>query len=650
MEIPYKRLLTTVAHLTSAESDDSSTSNGDNDPFESRQIISLDLCASSKRVQQNELLEINGRHHQGKEPTKWNGWGYEDVRFEVNDHGHIRLTGGRYELCGCIFPKLRPWAESQLGLDINHRSIPNSNPLPLVPPKRNVSFLNSIEGSYSKLSFEDKDRLFHGHGHTGEDIWRLRNGRFNRVPDAVIWPAKHDHVERIVQAAINANVVLIPFGGGTSVTHALECPENEQRMIVSLDMHEMNRIKWIDYESLMACIECGVIGKDLDAKLLKLGLCLGHEPDSSEFSSLGGWIATRASGMKKNRYGNIEDILISAKMVTPSGTLERSCQVPRLSSGPSVNEMILGSEGTLGVITEAVVRLRPTPECQRYGSIIFRDFESGVAFLEEIARQRCAPASIRLMDNLQFQLGQVLKAENGTGGGGGESSSRWGQWVSITNDWIDSLKKLYVVSYLGFDVEKMVAATLLFEGFLSEVEQQEKRLYAIASKFGGVKGGEENGRRGYFLTYMIAYIRDFGFDYYFIAESFETSVPWSNVLALCSSVKKRIIHDCKKKEIKHHPFVSCRVTQTYDTGACVYFYFGFIYRNLPNPLRTYVEIENAARDEILKNGGSLSHHHGIGKLRKQWMQSTVSTVGMKALKGIKDAVDPMNIFGNGNLI
>lgn len=141
--------------------------------------------------------------------------------------------------------------------------------------------------------FLDKDRVHHAHGHTAEDIYRLRYGEFDRYPDVVIWPGKHEHVEAIVRAAQEHNVVIIPYGGGTSVSEALSCPKSESRMIVSLDMHEMNRVKWIDYESLMACIECGVVGKDLDAKLSKLGLCFGHEPDSSEFSTLGGWIATR---------------------------------------------------------------------------------------------------------------------------------------------------------------------------------------------------------------------------------------------------------------------------------------------------------------------------------------------------------------------
>jgi alkyldihydroxyacetonephosphate synthase len=196
---------------------------------------------------------------------------------------------------------------------------------------------------------------------------------------------------------------------------------------------------------------------------------MGHEPDSNEFSSLGGWIATRASGMKKNVYGNIEDILVSAKMVTPIGTVEKENNWPRVSTGPDVHQVILGSEGTLGVITEAIVRLRALPEVQAYGSVVFPDFESGLAFMREIARQRCAPASIRLMDNIQFQFGQVLKPED----------------HSLTGEWIDAAKKWYVTSYKGFEINKMVAATLLFEGNAQDVAIQQKKVYTIAAKFHG---------------------------------------------------------------------------------------------------------------------------------------------------------------------
>ncbi|KAI0207104.1 Alkyldihydroxyacetonephosphate synthase, peroxisomal [Lamellibrachia satsuma] len=193
--------------------------------------------------------------------------------------------------------------------------------------------------------------------------------------------------------------------GGTSVSGALECPEHEKRMIISLDTSQMTKILWIDEKNLTACLECGIVGQDLERRLAEKGYCTGHEPDSIEFSSVGGWVATRASGMKKNIYGNIEDLVVHVKVVTPQGVISRNCQVPRISAGPDIQQFVLGSEGTLGVVTEVIMKIRPLPECQKYGSVVFPNFEKGVDCLREISRQRSAPASIRLMDNEQFQFG-----------------------------------------------------------------------------------------------------------------------------------------------------------------------------------------------------------------------------------------------------
>lgn len=345
-------------------------------------------------------------------------------------------------------------------------------------------------------------------------------------------------------------------------------------------------------------------------------------------------MATRASGMKKNIYGNIEDIVVRVRMVTPRGTVEKSCQVPRMSSGPDIHHFILGSEGTLGVVTEVSLRIRPLPECRVYGSIVFPTFDIGVMCVREIAKQRCAPASIRLVDNEQFIFGQALKPKGD----------------SYFKSFLDGLKALYLTKFKGFDPHQLSVATLLFEGGKQEVAAQQRRIYEIASQFRGIPAGEENGKRGYMLTFVIAYLRDLGFDYHFLAESFETSVPWDRVSDLCRNVKETLVRKCAELGVKHPPLATCRVTQTYDAGACVYFYFGFVYYGLANPLETYDEVETAARDEVLANGGSLSHHHGVGKLRKKWLPQTVSNVGIEMLRSVKKAIDPQNIFGNGNLL
>ncbi|KAL4635497.1 alkyldihydroxyacetonephosphate synthase, peroxisomal [Arapaima gigas] len=571
-----------------------------------------------------------------QEVMKWNGWGYSDSRFFFNKKGQAELTGKRYRLSGLLMPALKDWFEGTFGADLKHQSpakvVLNAGSVPL--PSVNEGFVTGLQDAAMPFSMEAEDRVFRSHGHCLHEIFALRQGKVGRVPDLVVWPSCHDDVVRIVKLACQHNVCLIPYGGGTSVSNALECPVEETRSIVSVDTSQMNQVVWVDEKNLTAHVEAGITGQNLERTLGEKGYCTGHEPDSMEFSSLGGWVATRASGMKKNVYGNIEDLVVHVRMVTPRGVIEKSCQGPRMSTGPDVHHFILGSEGMLGVITEVTLKIRPIPEYRKYGSVVFPNFEKGVACLREVARQQCAPASIRLMDNEQFHFGHALKP----------------QVSSIYTSFLDGLKKFYITKVKGFDTQQLCVATLLFEGDRERVLKHEKLVYDIAAQFGGVAAGEDNGQRGYMLTFVIAYLRDLGMDYYVIGESFETSVPWDRVLDLCRNVKERIVRECEEKGVQFAPLCTCRVTQTYDAGACIYFYFAFNYRGLANPIHVYEQVEQAARVEILANGGSLSHHHGVGKLRKQWMQEVISDVGLGMLRSVKQFVDPDNIFGNGNLL
>ncbi|KAK1165644.1 hypothetical protein AOXY_G14228 [Acipenser oxyrinchus oxyrinchus] len=571
-----------------------------------------------------------------QEILKWNGWGYNDSKFMFNKKGQAEFTGKRYRLSGMVLPALREWFEKTFGASLEHKTPARSalNPSEVPPPILNEGFVQDLKGTAIPFSHEAEDRIFRAHGHCLHEVFALREGKFERVPDLVVWPNCHKEVEKIVELACKHNICVIPFGGGTSVSNAVECPSDEKRTILSLDTSQMNRILWIDEKNLTAHVEAGIVGQDLERLLNESGYCTGHEPDSMEFSTLGGWVATRASGMKKNIYGNIEDLVVHIRMVTPRGVIEKSCQGPRMSTGPDIYHFIMGSEGTLGVVTEVTIKIRPIPEYQKYGSVVFPNFDQGVACLREVAKQRCAPASIRLMDNEQFQFGHALKP----------------QVSSIFTSFLDGLKKFYITKFKGFDPNQLCVATLLFEGDREKVLQHEKQVYDIAAKFGGLAAGEDNGQRGYMLTFVIAYLRDLGMDYYVIGESFETSVPWDRVLDLCSNVKERIIRECKEKGVQFPPLSTCRVTQTYDAGACVYFYFAFNYRGLSDPVHVYDQIEHAAREEILANGGSLSHHHGVGKLRKHWLQETISDVGLGMLRSVKEYVDPNNIFGNRNLL
>lgn len=397
----------------------------------------------------------------------------------------------------------------------------------------------------------------------------------------------------------------------------------------------MRRILHVDKENMVVTAEAGITGLDFHERLANLGLTLGHEPDSWEFSTLGGWVATRASGMKKNKYGNIEDVVVNIKTATVHGTMQRAANVPRVAMGPDVQELMMGSEGMLGIFTEVTLRVCPVPSCQVYDSFIFPDFEHGIAMMHEATRANCVPASLRLMDNNQFQLGQVLKPSSGN---------------KFFAGVLDYAKKTYVTKVRGFEVSAMCAATVLMEGTAEEVTKQQTKLHVIAKRHLGMVGGEENGKRGYFLTYLIAYLRDFALDYYFMSESFETAVPWSNVRQLVADVRHTINSVAARGGATVPPLIACRISQVYDTGVCVYVYYGVNYFGVKDPLSLFHAIEEAAVGAITSNGASLSHHHGIGKHRRAWLSTAISAPAVAALRGVKSALDPNNLFATENLL
>jgi len=562
-------------------------------------------------------------------------WGFRDTRFDFNENGHVIIHGSRYELSGKELPRFLPWVREVLECDVNPRNInAPSYPTTIPDPQVSSAFVNDLKQFLrpDQLDKAGEMRLRHGHGHTQEEMYSIKYTRLGRIPDIVVYPESEAEVVNLVEAAKKHGVSLIPYGGGTNVTDALRCDTREQRTIASVDMRRMNRILWIDRTNMMACIEAGAVGRNIMRELEKYGVTMGHEPDSVEFSTLGGWIATNASGMKKNRYGNIEDLVLDVVVVTASGKLERTSASPRESVGLDLRRLIFGSEGTLGIITAAVIKIFPLPGVQKYGSVLFPTFEHGFAFMYDLAREAIPPASVRLVDNLQFRFGLALKPKS----------------QGMLADLKSKAERFFVTTVKGFEPGKMVACTLVFEGTSAEVEQQQRDLYRIAARHGGMKAGAENGRRGYQLTFSIAYIRDFLMNYYIIAESFETSVPWSHALALCENVKRRLVDEYQRRGLPGKPFVSARVTQIYPTGVCIYFYFGFYYKGIPNPQEVYLELENMARDEILKSGGSLSHHHGVGKLRRAFLPRIMSETAIRWKHELKKSLDPANIFGAGN--
>ena len=562
-------------------------------------------------------------------------WGFADTRFVVKPDGTTVLTGARYNISGVDLPDLMPWFARQLAAPLGPDNRNEPHYPPPIPAARAapalVAELRTVLAA-DQISEDPRVRLRRGHGHTGAEIWAIRYRKLDRVPDLVVFPTAHDQVVRVVELAQRHRACVIPFGGGTNVTEALRLSVDESRFVIAIDMRRMNRVLWIDPVNRMACIEAGATGRHIVAELVKYGLTMGHEPDSLEFSTLGGWIATNASGMKKNRYGNIEDLVLDMQVVTAHGVVERPQLAPRESIGVNPVQYMFGSEGNFGIVTTATVKLFPVPEVQRYGSVVFPDLAAGLAFLYDLQREGAVPASVRVMDNTQFQFGQALKPA--TRGLAARAKRR--------------VEQLVVTKLKGFDPHELAVATVVFEGTRDEVEFQDRALYRIAKAHGGIKGGAANGERGYQLTFGIAYIRDLTFEHWAIAESFETSVPWSRALELYDRVRRRVEREHAERGLPGKVFFTGRITQVYPTGVAMYFYLGFYAKGVADPVAAYGALEHAAREEILAAGGSLSHHHGVGKIRRDFLGDVYSEAALAVTRQVKAAIDPDNLFGAGN--
>jgi alkyldihydroxyacetonephosphate synthase len=570
------------------------------------------------------------------DPTEWeHRWGFRDTRLFVHPDQSVEMTGNRYNLCGYRMPYLIPFINRELDVTIDFAS-----PRPLTvephvtPAARNEEFLGALAGSLrpDQFTVDDRERLRHSHGQTTtEEVSRVLYEDLERCVDLVVWPESDEDCQAVVSLADEHGVCLIPYGGGTNVSSALLVPLAETRMVVSVDTRRMNRILSIDMANLTATVQAGITGSRLEELLEKAGLTCGHEPDSVELSTLGGWIATNASGMKKNRYGNIEDLVENFTLVTPAGTIEQRYSSPRQAPGVQLQKALFGSEGNLGLITRAVIHVHALPEVKKYGSVIFADWRTGVDFMEALNRTGTRPASIRLVDNLQFRLGQSLKAAPS---GAKVLKSR--------------AEQILVTKVKRFDPRRLVAATIVYEGTAAEVAVQEKVVAATARRFGGLQGGASNGERGYMLTYAIAYLRDFLADYYIIGETYETTVPWDRIHDVCDAVQRVAFAEHERLGFPGRPFTSPRVTQLYHSGVCIYFTHGLYHHGIDDGDAKFAEMERNIRAAIMDAGGSISHHHGVGKLRRHFVDRVASPESVAAVKALKQAIDPHNVFAVGN--
>ena len=562
-------------------------------------------------------------------------WGFKDSGFELTGEKTVTFSGSRYEVSGTVMPDFIPYIESVLGINFDKKD--QISPVEVKPTQSSnldQDFLDTLKNSFNddRFTLDDMERLIHSHGQeTFKDVYKVLYNSIERTVDLVLYPENEDEVKLMVELAAKYNICLIPYGGGTNVTRALTIPENEKRTVVSIDMRRMSKIEWINKEDRRICVQSGITGGELIELLKEEGFTIGHEPDSVELSTVGGWIATNASGMKKNRYGNIEDIVENVNMISPKGVISQVNPISRGSIGFKPQNVLFGSEGNIGIITKAVLKIYEIPKHQKYNSVLFKNWSDGVSFMKMLSKTNYIPASVRLVDNIQFRFGQALKP-------------RTEGFKSIKS----KIEKFFIINVKGFDPDKMCALTIVMEGTKEEVDYQQKNVNKLAKKHKGVIGGPGNGKRGYMLTYAIAYVRDFAAKYQIMGETMETTVPWSKIQDVIDATSEKIVQLHKEHDLPGKPYISYRIPQIYHTGVCIYFMLGMSVKGVNNPEEKFSKIEHSLRGTIIQHGGSISHHHGVGKLRKDFIPDMLSKTSIQLIKEMKKVHDPSNIFGSSN--
>jgi alkyldihydroxyacetonephosphate synthase len=386
----------------------------------------------------------------------------------------------------------------------------------------------------------------------------------------------------------------------------------------------MNRILSIDLISNTARVQAGIRGPDLEAQLNRRGFTLGHFPQSFEFSTLGGWIATRSAGQSSTKYGKIEQMVVSLRMVTPRGVVEPPA-VPAEAAGPSLLHCLIGSEGIFGIITEAVIRLHPVPPHRAFASYLFPDFLSGVGAVRAMMQAGIRPAVVRLSDPEETAMAAVL------------SRPRRAPFKDILGRWY--------VRWRGFDLDQGTLLILIFEGDKAEVAAARRQAHRLFR--GALYLGTRPSRLWMRVRFLHPYLRDELMDRSVLVDTLETAATWERLPRLHSEVR----HAIAKAIGRTAPgaLVLTHLSHAYRDGASLYFIF-MARQHRGHEGEQWQLIKDAATEAILEHGGALSHHHGIGRMHKVWVPRYLGPRSTMFLEGLKGQWDPQHIMNPGKLI
>jgi alkyldihydroxyacetonephosphate synthase len=532
------------------------------------------------------------------------GWGFEDEQPSVEE---VRAAAA-----GLAAHLGFPPAEIERPASLEQIALPVPRVLP--PPE-----LADI------CSTDAHARASHALGKSYSDVVRGFRGRFPHVPDFVARPHGEPDVERLLEWCSAERVAAIPYGGGTSVVGGVEpVVDSSYNGAVTVDLGSLCRVLEVDHVSRAALIQAGATGPDLEAQLAQHGLTLRHFPQSFELSTLGGWIATRAAGHFATVWTHIEDFVESVRALTPSGAWA-SRRLPGSGAGPSPDRMLVGSEGTLGVITEAWVRVQPRPTHRASAGVRFATFASGAECVRGISQSGLHPSNCRLIDPAEARF---TMSGDGT----------------------------FALLVLGFESADHPVDFLMDRALAICVEHGGMAGERRDPSDGGSSGGGVGAWREAFLR--APYVRDIFVAMGVLSETFETAITWDRfprfherVMAAASVAAEDVSGSGRSARagVSSAAHVSCRFTHVYPDGPAPY------YTVLAPALRgeeveQWAAIKAAVSEVIVAEGATITHHHAVGRDHRPWYDRQRPDPFAAALSGAKSAVDPLGIMNPGVLL
>ena len=495
-----------------------------------------------------------------------------------------------------------------------------------LPPSRlgeaQLDRLRAIVGA-DGVSAEHPIRVLHAAGKGYPDLVRMRAGTPDGAPDAVVFPRSHEQVVELLGACASASLAVVPFGGGTSVVGGVAPLGGEHAAVVSLDTRRMADVLQLDTRSRTVTVQGGMRAPALEGQLAGHGFTLGHYPQSFEYVSLGGCAATRSAGQASTGYGAIDKMVVGLRLAAPTNEI-RLEPVPATAAGPGLRQLVVGSEGTLGVLTEVSLRVRPAPSAGVYEGMFFSSFAEGVEALRSLAGEhQSLPDVVRLSDERETELSLML-AEQG------------------------ALKSALTRAYMGArGVAGGCLAILGFEGSEYEVAARRVRAKGLLRSHGGRPAGSSPGHAWLRGRFAGPYLRDDLLGQGVMAETLETAAQWSQLLEVHDTVAAAISTALSGQGTPG--LVMCHVSHVYETGASLY-YTLLARQREGQEIAQWQAVKQAAGDAIRASGATITHHHAVGRDHARWVPGEVSPGGIAVLRAAKEELDPTGIMNPGKLL